>query len=291
MMLHVDYIDNFETKALDTIRDLAVEAERIDIAVAFLSHRGWLELKPSLTALVERGGELRLIVRRDRQLTSPEAVEEAFRLENAQVAFGLTDKTFHPKDYLFLNGKILAVLTSSANATYPGLTHNDEGGAIIQHSDVDTDEAALKAITIFERRWANATMLTEALLEDYKAEAQINTFEEGVFVRSTNPIHEELGIGRIDKVREPRAKVEFNPSMFMRPPYRSEHRILPLSELERIEQPLERASSGQWEAPWRFELKMLAARFLTSPIMGRPYMPKFLYQKRFREGHIGLRQN
>jgi len=40
-MLQVDYIDNFETKALDTIRDLAMESERIDIAVAFLSHSGW----------------------------------------------------------------------------------------------------------------------------------------------------------------------------------------------------------------------------------------------------------
>jgi len=34
IIIQVDYIDNFETKALDTIRDLAEEAERIDIAVA-----------------------------------------------------------------------------------------------------------------------------------------------------------------------------------------------------------------------------------------------------------------
>ncbi len=46
MMLAVDYIDNFETKALDTLRDLAAEADRADIAVAFLSFRAWLELEP-----------------------------------------------------------------------------------------------------------------------------------------------------------------------------------------------------------------------------------------------------
>ena len=262
-MLHVDYIDNFETKALDTIRDLADEADRINIAVAFLSYRGWLELRPSLTALVARGGKLRLIVRRDRQQTSPEAVEEAFRLGNTQVAFGLTDTTFHPKDYLFINNNTLTVLTSSANATYPGLTHNEEGGAVIQHSDINSDEAAQKAIAIFERRWANATPLTEALIEDYKSEAQISAFEEGTFVRSISRIYEELGIGRIQKVRGLQAKVEFNPSVFMHPPYCSENKILPLSDLERIEQPLERASMGQWESPWRFELKMVAARFLT----------------------------
>jgi hypothetical protein len=44
-MLRVDYMDNFETKALDAVRDLSGEAERVDIAVAFLSYRGWAELK------------------------------------------------------------------------------------------------------------------------------------------------------------------------------------------------------------------------------------------------------
>ena len=33
--------------------------------------------------------------------------------------------------------------------------------------------------------------------------------------------------------------------------------------MERVETPLERAARGQWEEPWRFELKMQAARFLT----------------------------
>lgn len=42
-MLHVDYVDNLETKALDTVRDLAAHAEGADIAVAFLSFRGSLE--------------------------------------------------------------------------------------------------------------------------------------------------------------------------------------------------------------------------------------------------------
>ena len=49
-MLRVDYIDNFETKALDAIRDLSADADSVDIAVAFLSYRGWLELmRSSLT--------------------------------------------------------------------------------------------------------------------------------------------------------------------------------------------------------------------------------------------------
>lgn len=264
-MLHVDYIDNFETKALDVLRDLSAEAEQADIAVAFLSYRGWLELKPSFMGLVGRGGHLRIIVRGDTRQTSAEAVEELFRLGNTQIAFGLTDTSFHPKDYLFHSGggTCLTVLTSSANATYPGLTHNDEGGAVIRHSDIPNDEAAQKAVAIFERRWQNARLVDEKTLAEFKGQADDLSFAEGDLVRSTNDTYRHYGIGRIQKVRGPQAKVEFNPSVFMQPPYRSENKILQLSEMEKVDSPLARALAGEWEEPWRFELKMLAARFLT----------------------------
>jgi len=270
-VLRVDYIDNFETKALDTLCDLAEQAERLDIAVAFLSYRGWMELKSSLMAIVERGGQVRVIVRRDIHQTSPEALEEIFKLERTQVAFGLTDTTFHPKDYLFhlTGGKTLVVVTSSANATYPGLNHNDEGGAIIKHSDFADDEAAQKAIGIFERRWANALLVDEKELAAFKAAADHPDFAEGDLVRSTREMYRHYGVGFIQKVRGPNAKVEYNPSVFMEPPYCSENKILQVAEIERIDSPLDRAKRGQWDEPWRFELKMLAARFLTGNVGGQ----------------------
>jgi superfamily II DNA or RNA helicase/HKD family nuclease len=262
-VLNVDYIDNFETRAIDAIRDLAADAERIDIAVAFLSYRGWLELRPSLAAMVGRGGRLRVIVRRDTHQTSAEAVEELFRLENTRVAFGLSDASFHPKDYLFHSGSRLTVITSSANATYPGLAHNDEGGAIIAHTDPANDDAAQKAVAIFERRWQNASIVDEALLADFKAAAAQPDLREGELVRSLNPLYKAYGTGYVQKVRGPHAKVEFNPSVFMPPPFRSENKILQLAELERIDSPLDRAARNEWGEAWRFELKMMAARFLT----------------------------
>jgi superfamily II DNA or RNA helicase len=261
----VDYIDNFELKALDTVRDLAAEAERADIAVTFLSYRRWLELKPCLTDLLARGGRLRLIVRRDPRQTSPEAIEELCRLRSTQVAFGLTDTTFDPKDYLFYgkDGKCLTVVTSSANATYPGLTHDDEGGAIITHRNAAADEAAQKAIAVFEQRWTGATPVDAKALAEFKAAAQRPDVAEGSLVRSTNAIYKDYGIGIVQKLRGPQAKVEYNPSVFMAPPYRSENKILQLAEMEKVDSPLDRAMAGCWEEPWRFELKMAAARFLT----------------------------
>src|SRR3989454_6573327 len=89
------------------------------------------------------------------------------------------------------------------------------------------------------------------------------SYAEHDMVRSTNVLYESYGIGYVQKVRGAQAKVEFNPSVFMQPPYRSENKILQLAELERVDSPLDRACRGQWDEPWRFELKMLAARFLT----------------------------
>jgi PLD-like domain len=134
-----------------------------------ITYRGWIELKPSLTAAVSHGGRLRVIVRRDVRQNSPEAVEELYHLPYTQIAFGLEDTAFHSKDYLF--GKRLTVLTSSASATYAGLMQNDEGGAIIKHAEISTDEAAQKAIAIFERRWRNATLVDEKVLAAFKTDA------------------------------------------------------------------------------------------------------------------------
>jgi len=89
------------------------------------------------------------------------------------------------------------------------------------------------------------------------------TFSEGDLVRSTNDLYKSYGVGYIQKIRGEQAKVEFNPSVFMQPPYRSENKILHLKELERVDSPIDRAARGEWDEPWRFELKMAAARFLT----------------------------
>lgn len=263
MKLHVDYIDRFETKALDAIRDLSAAADRVDAAMAFVSSRDWEDLKACLSAVVSRGGRLRVLVRRDVRQNSLVAIEELFNLPKTQLAFGLMDAAFQPNDYLFHAGKKLTVLTSRANATYHGLSHSEEGGAIVSHPEAGKDEAAQNAIAAFECRWQIATLVNEDVLAAFKAEVLSQSFDEGDLVRSTNALYKSYGTGRIQKVRGAQAKVEFNPSVFMAPPYRSENKILQLAEMERVASPLDRALANKWEEPWRFELKMLAARFLT----------------------------
>jgi len=269
MVLQVDYIDNFETKAIDIIRDLAPKSDKIEVAVAFLSNRGWLEIKPSIMSMLERGGSLKVIVRRDPEQTSPIAVAQIFELPNVHIAFAAPKPDLHSKDYLFYIGKKLAVLTSSANATYGGLIGNDEGGAVITHSDLESDEAAKKVISIFSRRWESSTRIDESILEEYLKEAQNSDFRIGAFVRSKNRIYRSLGIGKILKVRNNQSKVQFDPSVFSKPPYRSENKIMLLEELELVDTPLDRIQRGEWDEPWKFEMKTMAARLLAANAGGQ----------------------
>src|SRR5438128_8676929 len=91
--------------------------------------------------------------------------------------------------------------------------------------------------------------------------------EEGAqwgLVRSTNALYKPYGTGRVQKLRNGQAKVEFNPSVFMPPPYRSENKILSVEQLQVVDSPRNRATRAHWDEAWRFELKMLAARFLTA---------------------------
>ena len=92
--------------------------------------------------------------------------------------------------------------------------------------------------------------------------AKSSTIESGVHVRSVNGIYRPLGVGRVQKVRDHQCKVEFNPTVFSRPPYRSENKILKLDEVVTCPSPLELAGSGTWDEAWKFDLRQMAARFL-----------------------------
>ena len=87
--------------------------------------------------------------------------------------------------------------------------------------------------------------------------------EPGTHVRSRNPVYRPFGVGRVQKVRDHQCKVEYNPSVFSKPPHRSVNYIQALAELEVCPTPLELAQAGQWGEAWKFDMRQMAARFLT----------------------------
>ena len=86
--------------------------------------------------------------------------------------------------------------------------------------------------------------------------------DKGSWVVSTNPLHAENGVGIVQRVRGQQAKVEFRPTIFSKPPYSTESRILNINELRVIKSPLERLQDGEFDAPWRFDLRARAAQLL-----------------------------
>ncbi len=87
-------------------------------------------------------------------------------------------------------------------------------------------------------------------------------FEAGANVRSVNTIYRPLGLGCVQKVKDHQCKVEFNPTVFSTPPYRSENRILHLDEIELCPPPIELGAAKRWDEASKFDLRQMAARFL-----------------------------
>ena len=71
------------------------------------------------------------------------------------------------------------------------------------------------------------------------------------------------GVGLVQKVRDSLCKVEFNPAVFSRPPYRSVNYLLKVAEIEVCPTPLELAMAGNWDESWKFDFRQMATRFLT----------------------------
>jgi len=91
----------------------------------------------------------------------------------------------------------------------------------------------------------------------------------GDLIRCTDNMYSRLGIGRIQKIRGTQCKVQFDPSVFSKPPFRSENKILRLSDVEKIYSPLEEIEKGHLDHSWKFEMKTMAARLLTANLGGQ----------------------
>ena len=95
-----------------------------------------------------------------------------------------------------------------------------------------------------------------------KPSAKIEEVYSGTHVRSANGLYKVLGVGLVQKIKDHHCKVEFNPTVFSRPPYRSENKILQIDEIKICHPPLDLAKSGQWDDVGKFEFRQMAARFL-----------------------------
>ncbi len=89
-------------------------------------------------------------------------------------------------------------------------------------------------------------------------------FQKLDMVVSKNPLLTNYGKGRILKIKNGMAKVEYIPHVFSSPPYFAHTKLLKLEETKRIPSPIELLEDHQIEETWKFDLRQMAARFLTA---------------------------
>ena len=262
--LSVRPLPDYDTRAVRIANEILARADRFDVAGTAFTMCHFVDMQARLRIFAEERGPLRILLWPDPQRTSPDAIAMVLALKGAQVAFARGEPQFGTTDFLISDGKELTVLATSLRQLYPELCADAEGGGMVQHA-LPEDDAAQQVMARFERCWSEAQLVHEELLSALRRQAEACTtrFVEGDLVRSTHELYQGYGVGFIQKLRNALAKVEYNPSVFMQPPYRSENKILQVAEIEKIDTPLVRALAGNWDEPWRFELKMLAARFLT----------------------------
>ena len=259
MATEIDFFDNRETVALHKMLELIDSSVKIDIAVAFLSLRGWNSISNSIRNFVKSANhKLRIIVRRDAEQTSPISVEEIFRLPNTEIRFH-PNPNFHPKRINFHTDGKITIMTGSANITEPGLSTNSEDGSILT-IPIDSEEAE-KAKRIFENWWNESPPLSREDVEKYKKEAAVAINQvKGKMARIRTPdVLRKKGVGYVVEQRGNQVKLEFYPTIFSKPPYTTESKIALINDVEILKPPLERLKNLEFDEPWRFDLKQKAA--------------------------------
>jgi HKD family nuclease len=117
---------------LSIIKEKISTAEEIFIAVAFLKDSGLKRIETDLKNALERKAKLTIITGLDFYQTEPEALKKLQSLkksyENCEILIynQETNKTFHPKLYLFSIKNEHTGIIGSANLTDGGLTRNCE---------------------------------------------------------------------------------------------------------------------------------------------------------------------
>jgi HKD family nuclease len=164
---------------INGFNQLSKEACHISIATAFFT-----DIKP-LKDMIVRGCKIRMVVRLGFP-TSTTALRECLKLECCLVRF-VTDKSFHPKIYIFGdNGAIVG----SANLTNAALWTNQEVALKVESSDERFDE--LKSL--FEEYWAQSFVLTNEILDIY--DKTVSEFENKIVAeadRMNSMILEKIG--------------------------------------------------------------------------------------------------
>ncbi len=89
-------------------------------------------------------------------------------------------------------------------------------------------------------------------------------FRESDIVVSQDDLLRPYGKARLIKIKRGLAEAEYVPHIFSRPPYFTHIKFLRLEETEKFLSPVDRLQNRRFEETWKFDMRQMAARFLTA---------------------------
>lgn len=149
-------------KTQPTLRKLVEECESMQWAVAWATENAVFEAAMSHSAKFTH-----LVIGTHLFQTAPSVLERAATLATAAVV-PPTGDLFHPKVYLFRNGRRIRAVVGSPNLTHGAMNRNVEASVLLDGTDADQALAELCAFV--EASWKDAEELTSAFLYRYRAQ-------------------------------------------------------------------------------------------------------------------------
>lgn len=174
--MKTDIIDNSGPNQLGkTIQQFLNKADSVDIAVAFATQEGVLNLIDGLSR-VGRRGQCRILVGVWQWFTQPDALRHLLRAQH-QADGGMEVRVarlaqFHAKLYCFYRGSSANIVVGSSNLTDKGLRSEGELN-ICLHGNTKT-HAITQARNRFNSYWNSGRKLTESNSARYKREYEQN---------------------------------------------------------------------------------------------------------------------
>ncbi len=139
-MSNIQILSNLNFPIGKIINQELQNSKNTQIAVAFLKHSGVKVIENSLKESLNNGGNFEIIAGLDFKTTDPKSMLFFINLKKQYPSLKFfcygdrninrTDIVFHPKIYLFENGKETTSIVGSANLTGGGLTSNFEVNTI-----------------------------------------------------------------------------------------------------------------------------------------------------------------
>lgn len=158
-------VTNHGGTVLDTLEEELRSAASFEIAVAFVTSGGLLDLKSTLADIAHHGVKGRLITSTYLSFNNPTVFSDLLHIPNLEVRV-LERDGFHTKAYYFDHGTYESIVIGSANLTQNALKKNFEWN--LRVSSTERGDVVCDVKDGLDDLWQEATPLTATWIADYQ---------------------------------------------------------------------------------------------------------------------------